>query len=71
MVGYNSFFHVPAGSPILKHPLYLKYNVRTIGYIKQNMDTELISDIHSIMATNDNMGIIWYLRNLHGAISIS
>ena len=32
------------------------------------MDTELISDLQSIMA-NDNMGIIWYLRTYTGLLA--
>ena len=64
MEGYGSFFHVRVGNPVLKHPLYLKYNIRSLDYIKQNMDTELANDLKAIMATNDNMAIIWYLTSL-------
>jgi len=61
MVGFSEYFSVNAGSPILQHPLYLKYNVQTIG----DIDTETVqNDLSNIMATNDNMGIIWYLSNL-------
>ena len=64
MVGFNTYFSVNAGNPVLKHPLYLKYNIRTLEYIKTNMDTEIANDLKAIMATNDNMAIIWYLRNV-------
>jgi hypothetical protein len=61
MVGFPEYFDVPAGHFILKHPLYLKYNVQTIG----DIDKESVqNDLSNIMATNDNMGIIWYLSNL-------
>ena len=64
MVGFSTYFHVNASNPVLKHPLYLKYNIRTLEYIKTNMDTEIANDLKGIMATNDNMAIIWYLRNV-------
>ena len=64
MVGFNTYFHVNASNAVLKHPLYLKYNIRTLDYIKQNMDTELANDLKAVMATNDNMAIIWYLTSL-------
>jgi len=64
MVGFSTYFHVNEGHPVLKHPLYLKYNIRTLEYIKTNMDTEISNDLKTIMATNENMAIIWYLRNV-------
>jgi len=61
MVGFSEYFRVNEGSPILQHPLYLKYNTITIG----DIDKESVqNDLSNIMATNDNMGIIWYLSNL-------
>jgi len=66
MVGYPQFFVVPAGNTILKHPLYIKYNLTTIGAL----DVDGIKDdLAGIMATNDNMGIIWYLSNMIDAIN--
>jgi len=66
MVGFPEYFEVPAGHNILKHPLYLKYNTINIG----TLDKESIqNDLSNIMATNDNMGIIWYLSNLIEAIN--
>ena len=66
MVGFSEYFRVNEGSPILQHPLYLKYNTTTIG----DLDRESIqNDLSNIMATNDNMGIIWYLSNLIEAIN--
>ena len=64
MAGFSTYFHVNAGNAVLKHPLYLKYNIRTLEYIKTNMDTEIANDLKAIMATNENMAIIWYLRNV-------
>ena len=61
MVGFPQFFQVNSGNSILGHPLYLKYNVKTLTSI----DTAgLKTDLGAIMATNENMGIIWYLSNL-------
>ena len=61
MAGYPQFFKVNDGNSILKHPLYLKYNVQKLTSI----DTaSLKSDLGQIMATNENMGIIWYMSNL-------
>lgn len=61
MAGFSEYFRVNEGSPILKHPLYLKYNTITIG----DIDKESVqNDLSNIMATNDNMGVIWYLSNL-------
>ena len=66
MIGYPQFFVVPEGHNILKHPLYLKYNLTTIG----SLDPDGVkADLAGIMATNDNMGIIWYLSNLIDAIN--
>ena len=65
MAGYSQFFVVNAGSPILDHPLYLKYNLSNKGDIEL---TAVQADLSTIMATNDNMGIIWYLSNLIDAI---
>jgi len=61
MAGFSEYFRVNEGSPILQHPLYLKYNTITIG----DIDKEAVqNDLSDIMATNDNMGVIWYLSNL-------
>lgn len=66
MVGFSEYFRVNEGSPILQHPLYLKYNITSIG----DLDKDSIqNDLSKIMATNDNMGIIWYLSNLIEAIN--
>ena len=61
MVGFSEYFRVNEGSPILQHPLYLKYNTQNLGDIDND---HLKMDLAKIMATNDNMGIIWYLSNL-------
>ena len=68
MVGFPHYFHVNAGHPVLQHPLYLKYNVLTIEEIGQ-LDggqgfKNLMNAMALIMQTNDNMAILWYLRNL-------
>ena len=68
MVGFPYFFHVNAGHPVLQHPLYLKYNVLSIEAIAQ-LDggagiKNLANAMSLIMQTNDNMAILWYLRNL-------
>ena len=68
MVGFPYFFHVPNGHKVLQHPLYLKYNVLSIEAIAQ-LDggsgiKNLINAMSLIMQTNDNMAILWYLRNL-------
>ena len=67
MVGYPINFHVNAGSSVLKHPLYLKWNIRTIEYIDDNKAT-LKADIFQVMATNDNMPILWYLVSLYRTV---
>jgi len=68
MVGYPRYFQVPAGSNIIKHPLYLKYNQLTIDAIALLDDNQgfktLKGEMGSIMVTNDNMGILWYLQNI-------
>ena len=61
MAGFSEYFRVNEGSPILQHPLYLKYNTINIGSLEIN---NVKTDLGKIMATNDNMGIIWYLSNL-------
>ena len=68
MVGFPYHFHVNAGNPVLQHPLYLKYNVLSIDAIAQLNGgqgiKDLVTEISLIMQTNDNMAILWYLRNL-------
>ena len=69
MVGFPEFFDVPNGHKVLQHPLYLKWNTYTALQIEEN-ESPLISwervkaDLSTIMMTNDNMAIIWYMRNL-------
>ena len=72
MVGFPYYFHVNAGHPVLQHPLYLKYNVLSIEAI-QLLDggqglKNLVNEISGIMQTNDNMAILWYMRNLFKTI---
>jgi len=68
MAGYPLNFGVNAGNSVLQHPLYLKWNTRTISYINDNKTT-LKADIFAIMATNDNMPIIWYLTSLYRIVA--
>ena len=68
MVGFPYFFHVNSGHPVLKHPLYLKYNTLSLEAIAQ-LDggqgfKNLINEMATIMQTNDNMPILWYMRTL-------
>ena len=67
MVGFPYYFHVNDGNSILKHPLYLKWNIRDIAYVDDNI-AELKADIFRVMATNDNMPILWYLMSLYRTI---
>ena len=72
MVGFPYYFHVNAGHPVLQHPLYLRYNVLSIEEI-QMLDggqglKNLVNEISGIMQTNDNMAILWYMRNLFKTI---
>jgi hypothetical protein len=67
MAGFPYYFHVSAGNSILKHPLYLKWNIRTIEYVYDNKTT-LKADIFQVMATNDNMPILWYLMSLYRTV---
>ena len=68
MVGFPYFFHVNSGHPVLKHPLYLKYNTLSLEAIAQldggNGFKVLINEMAGIMQTNDNMPILWYMRTL-------
>jgi len=66
MVGFPYYFHVNAGHPVLQHPLYLKYNVLTVDQIAFTGDgwKDVINEVSQIMLTNDNMAILWYMRNL-------
>ena len=69
MVGFPEFFHVNAGHPVLRHPLYLKWNTYTALQIEENLSDAISwkkvkDDLVGIMLTNDNMPIIWYLRNI-------
>ena len=67
MAGYPINFHVSAGNSVLKHPLYLKWNIRTIENVYDNKAT-LKADIFQVMATNDNMPILWYLMSLYRTV---
>lgn len=69
MVGFPEFFHVNAGHPVLQHPLYLKWNNYTALEIEESLSPgvtwkQVREDLTMVMMTNDNMPIIWYLRNL-------
>ena len=69
MVGFPEFFHVNAGHPVLQHPLYLKWNTYTALEIEENPSDAITwkkvqEDLTGIMMTNDNMPIIWYMRNI-------
>jgi len=69
MVGFPINFHVNAGHSVLKHPLYLKWNIRTIEYVIDNKAT-LKADIKAVMATNDNMPVLWYLNSLYRIVNV-
>jgi len=69
MAGYPINFHVSAGNPVLKHPLYLRWNIRTIEYVIDNKAT-LKTDIMGVMATNDNMPVLWYLNSLYRIVNV-
>jgi len=67
MVGFPEFFHVNSGHPVLQHPLYLKWNTYTALEIEESLSVtwkQVKEDLTGIMMTNDNMPIIWYLRNI-------
>ena len=64
MVGFAEYFHVPAGHPVLQHPLYLKHNMKTMGDIAGSFKNIIKSEIAAMIPTNDNMAILWYLQNL-------
>ena len=69
MVGFPEFFDVPNGHKVLQHPLYLKWNTYTALEIEENLSDAISwkkvkDDLAGIMLTNDNMPIIWYLRNI-------
>jgi len=68
MVGFPYYFHVNAGHPVLQHPLYLKYNTFSARELEEapagSRWQEVKQDLDTIMMTNDNMAIIWYLTNL-------
>jgi len=69
MVGFSEYFHVPAGHPVLQHPLYLKYNVKQMGDVATNFKNTIKTEIMTMIPTNDNMAIMWYLQNLLDLIS--
>lgn len=56
------------GSPVLGHPLYLKYNGLSAKQIAQLADNNgwkiVIIEMEAIMLTNENMPILWYMRSL-------
>ena len=67
MVGFPEFFHVNNGHPVLSHPIYLKWNNYTALEIEESLSVtwkQVREDLTMVMMTNDNMPIIWYLRNL-------
>ena len=65
MVGFPQFFHVNDGHPVLKHPLYLKWNTLSATDIDNDeLWNEVGKDLADVMLTNDNMAIIWYLSNI-------
>ena len=67
--GYPSYFVVPDNHPVLQHPLYLKYNVKSMGDIAGSYKNTIKTEIAAMIPTNDNMAILWYLQNLLVLIS--
>jgi len=69
MAGFDYFFHVNAGNLVLKHPLYQKYNMLSLEAIALLNGGQGFKDLQNEMATmimtNDNMPILWYLRNVY------
>lgn len=69
MEGFSYFFHVRAGNAVLKSPLYQKYNMLTLEQIAQLNGGQGFKDLQNEMATmiqtNDNMPILWYLRTIY------
>ena len=69
MVGFPYFFHVPNGHVTLKSPLYQKYNMLSLEQIGQLNGGQGFKDLQNEMATmiqtNDNMPILWYLRTIY------
>jgi hypothetical protein len=67
--GFPYFFHVRAGNAVLKHPLYQKYNMLTLEQIQALNGgqgfKDLATEMTSMIMTNDNMPIMWYLRTLY------
>ncbi len=68
MAGFPLNFGVSGGDSVLNHPLYLKWNTKTISYI-DGEKTTLKADIFAVMATNDNMPILWYLTSLYRIVA--
>ena len=68
MEGYPLNFGVNAGNSVLQHPLYLKWNTKIISNI-HDTKASLKTDIFAIMATNDNMPILWYLTSLYRIVA--
>ena len=52
---------VPAGHPMLQHPLYLKYSNLTIGQIEGAEFAALKTDLKMSIANNDTADIVAYL----------
>jgi len=69
MVGFPEYFHVNEGHAVLQHPLYLKYNMKTMATIADSFKNTIKTEIRGIIPTNDNMAILWYLQNLLDLIS--
>ena len=68
MAGFPLNFGVSGGDSVLNHPLYLKWNVKTISTVNDDK-IALKTDIFAIMATNDNMPILWYLTSLYRIVA--
>lgn len=51
---------VPAGDPVLEHPLYLKWSNKTLNQIMADY-TSLKTDLGDARCDNDTAGVVAYL----------
>jgi hypothetical protein len=57
-MGYEINWHTFEGNPLLRHPLYEKYRLKTLGAINR---ADVVADLNGIIMDNNAAPVVAYL----------
>jgi len=58
MMGYEINWHTYPNAPLLRHPLYEKYRLKTLGTINR---ADVVADLNGVIMDNDAAPVVAYL----------